>query len=227
MTNPYDPYAAQGGLPDPERNRADWLRANPGAAPVDPGQAQRQVAAHLGAAAPAPGVTDAQLGAQAYAQGAHAGLPAEDDQDTQMAQMRAQFEDMVRRVEAMERERALERQAHIAALGEPILERYAAGVRDKLHTHRAMHPGMQDHLSRVTRTGDQLYDAAHKAIASGANDLSEVAGLASQVERFITKTHPRTGAGNASHIDFSSVLYDLELMLEEAAKLAPGVLALV
>lgn len=218
MTNPYD-------APSPEANRAQWLADHPDASPVDAGTAAAETARQLGGAAPSPGVSGEALGRQMLDQGARAGLPAEDDHDAQMRAMAAQFEDMQQRIAAMERQRSLEHQAAIAALGEPILERYAKGIRDKMHVHQAMHPALgEEHFGRIKRTADKLYDAAQRTIRAGANDTHEVIGLANEIDRWVTKTHPRL-ASNAHHVDFSALLADLEMMLEEAAKLGGGVLA--
>ena len=217
MTNPYDPYSPF-AQPTPEQNRAAWLAANPGARPVDPAVAEEQVAANLGAGVPNPGVSGQQLGEQMAAQGAHAGLPAEDDHDAEMAAMRAIAEDQAKRLAFLEKAFTQQRQAYIAALGEPIVERYAKGVRDKLRTHLVMHPALAEHLEPRVRLADNLYEAARKAVSGGGNDFREVAAIAQEIDRYVTKTHGRVTGGSGSHVDFSALLYDLELMLEEAAK---------
>lgn len=225
-------YPPGAGVPSPEANRAQWA-AHLGGETISQARAAGDVARQLGGGAPAPGVSDADLGAQAAAAGAQAGvtpndgtLPHELQVEQEFARLRAQNEDMMARLAAMERERRLERQAHIAALGEPILERYAAGVRDKMRTHAVMHPALgHAHFGRALEASSALYEEAHRAIQSGGNDLAGVVQRAKEVERFVTRTHPRTVPGNAHHVDFSSVLYDLELMLEEAARLAPAIVA--
>lgn len=213
------------GMPDPEANREAWLAAHPGAAPVTPDAAAAAAAAQLGGAAPAPGMSDAEMAARIAAGGAAPGtLP----QESVYEQLMAQIKEMGERLGSMERERALERQAHIAALGEPILERYAKGVADKFGSLLAAHPGLgRDHFARPLRDAAALYEQAKNTIQSGANDLAPVRQLAASVERWITRTHPRTVPGGNTHRpDFSSILYDIEMILEEADRLAPAALAL-
>lgn len=215
-----------GVTPDPQRNREAWLAAHPGAAPVDPGAATQQVAAQLGAGAPGAGVPAETLGEQMAGQGATAGVQPQDGSlpyEDLVDQMLSELRDLRGQVEVMQEQRRQERAAAIAALGEPIVQRYANGVRDKLAAHLAANPGLgPDHFGRVLSAADQLSKAAADAISRGANDMGQVRSLAGVVDRWLTRTHPRTAPSHLGHVDFSSVAYDLELLLEEADRLAPA-----
>lgn len=217
-------YGQQPQQPDPDQNRREWLASHPGAEEVTPEAAQGQVASHIGAGTPDAGVSDAQLGAQMAAQGAAPGqLPHEDAMNALMEQIR-QLSDQVLTLQRRDHQRE---QAQIAALGEPILQRYANGLRDKLKAHMAANPGLgQDHFGPVIAAAEKLSQAAADAISRGANDLGQVHHAVNTVNRWLSKTHPRTAPAHLRHLDLGSVLYDLEKVAEEAARLAPGVLAL-
>lgn len=209
--------------PDPDANRREWLARHPEAAGVTADEAAAGVAEHLGAGAPGAGVADTSLGEQMAQHGAAAGLPHEDTMNALMKQV----QDLSEQMAWMQEQRARERQAAIAAMGEPILERYARGLRDKLKAHADANPGLgPDHLRQVIADADELLKQASLAIARGANDLGAVHSAASRVDRFLSKTHVRTAAAHLRHIDLSSVAYDLEMVVEEAARLVPGALAL-
>jgi hypothetical protein len=208
--------------PDPEANRAAWLAANPGAAPVSP---------HEAAAATDPGTRESvpsavPTGEAMAAAGAHAGLPHEATMDAEMAALRKMVESMGADLARITAERSQERQAAISALGEPILLRYAKAVQGGLHTAAVMHPAAAEHLAHVIADSDKLVDAASDAISTGANDLGAVATLASRIDRFITRKHPREVPGLARNMDLSTVAHHLEYLIEEGARLVPGALAL-
>jgi len=208
--------------PDPERNKQEWFAANPGAAPVSPQQAQ---------AATDPGTQESvpssvPTGEAMAAAGAHAGLPHEDTMNAEMEALRKMVESMGSDLARIQAERQQERQAAISALGEPILLRYAKAVQGGLHTAVAMHPAAAEHLAPAVANADKLVDAASDAISTGANDLGTVATLASRIDRFITRTHPREVPGLARNLDLSTVAHHLEYLIEEGARLVPGALAL-
>lgn len=206
-----------GGVPDPERNRQEYLAAHPEAQQATPGQAADQVAAQLGADAPQPGVSGDQLGAQMRAAGTSAGLPHEDAMNALMDQIRAlseQVQDM--RFHEYQRD-----QATIMALGEPLLQRYANGVRDKLAAHADANPGAgAEHFKPIIAHATNLASAAAEAIASGGNDLAKVNYLASILDRFFDRGHHRTAPGHIKHLDLGSAAYDLEQVITEASRLA-------
>lgn len=208
--------------PSPEANRAQWLAAHPEAAPVSAEDAQGEVASQLGAAAPGAGVSGEDLGAQMAAAGAKAGLPHEDVMDALMAEIKRLGEQVGN---LQERDRRRE-QAAIAALGEPILQRYANAVRDHLKALVAAHPGSAGHFGPTVTAAEKLATASSDAISRGANDLGQVMALAGQVDRFLTKGHHRLAPATLRQVDLSTVAHHLELMVEEASRLAPGVLAL-
>lgn len=205
--------------PDPAQNKAEWLAAHPGAGEVGADQAAAEVAAHLGAAAPDPGVSGSDLGAQMAAAGAQAGLPHEDVMDQLMAEIR-RLSDQVGFLQERDRQREA---AQIAALGEPILQRYANGIAAKLEAHQAANPGLgPDHFRNVRGAADSLVKAASQAISGGANDMGQVAYHAGQVDRWLSKTHKRTAPAHLAHLDLGAIEQDLEYLLDEVDRLTGG-----
>ncbi len=211
------------GFPsDPERNRQEWFAANPGAAPVSAERAAAATDPGTGEAVPSAVPTGEAMAAA----GAHAGLPHEATMDAEMAALRKLVESMGSDLARIQAERQGERQAAISALGEPILLRYAKAVQGGLHTAVAMHPAAAEHLAPALGDADKLVDAASDAISTGANDLGAVATLASRIDRFLTRKHPREVPGLARNMDLSTVAHHLEYLIEEGQRLVPGVLAL-
>lgn len=211
-----------GFQPDPATNRAQWLAAHPQAVQASAEQAAGEVASHLGAAAPGAGVTGEQLGQQMADAGAAAGLPHETVMDQLMAQVKAMGE-QIHMLQARDQQREA---AAIAALGEPILQRYANAVRDHLAATVAANPGSAEHFKTVLADAEKLSVASADAISRGANDLGQVASLASRIDRFLTRGHARTAPHTLRQVDLSTVAHHLEYLVEEAARLAPGMLAL-
>jgi hypothetical protein len=210
--------------PDPEQNRAEWLAAHPEAQQATQGEAAAQVASSLGAAAPDPGVSGDDLAAQMAAAGAQPGLPHEDVMNALMDQIRA-LSDQVGTLQRRDQQREA---AALAALGEPILQRYAKGIRDKLAAHEAANPGLgPDHFANVRQTADELVKATVAAVAEGANDLGRVRYHVDRVDRFLTKGHKRLAPSHLAHIDMSAVGQDLEYLVEEADRLTGGAVAIV
>lgn len=180
-------------------------------------QANEEVAQQLGAAAPGPGVSGEQLGAQMHAAGAAAGLPYEDQMNAAMEQIKA----LSQQVDALRQRDQAREQAQILALGEPILQRYANGVRDKLAAHQAANPGTDAHFAQPIKDAAALADAAAHAIARGANDLGTVRSYAARLDHFFARGHARTAAGPVAHADLSAAAADLEHVISEANRLAP------
>lgn len=208
--------------PDPAANRAEWLAAHPGAAPVNPEQAQAATDPGTGEAVP----SSVPTGEAMAAAGAHAGLPHEAAMDAEMAALKRLVESMGADLARIQAERAGERQAAIAAMGEPILVRYAKAVQAHLHTAVAMHPAAAEHLAPAVADADKLVDATSEAISNGANDLGAVATLAARIDRFLTRTHPRQVPVLARNLDLSTVAHHLEYLMDEGQRLVPGALAL-
>lgn len=210
-------------VPTPEQNRAAWLAAHPGAHQVSQAQAAGQVAAQIGAAAPDPGVSGDDLGAQMHAAGAVAGLPHEDVMNALMAQVQA-LSEQIGQLQIRDQQREA---AAIAALGEPILQRYANAVRDHLVAIAAANPGGAEHFKPAIDMASKLADVSSETISKGANDLGQVISLASRVDRFLARGHARTAPHMLRHLDLSTVAHHLEYLVEEAERLAPGALALI
>ena len=214
-----------GFTPDPEANRAAWLAAHPEAQQASQAQAAAQVAANLGGSAPDPGVSGDQLGQQMAAAGAQAGLPHEQVMDDEMAKLRAAVEAMGADLARIRVERQQERAAAIAALGEPILQRYANAVRDHLKATLAANPAGAEHFAGVIGASEKLSDVAADTISKGANDLGQVLTIASQIDRFISRGHVRTAPHMLRQVDLSTVQHHLDYLVEEAGRLS-GQLAL-
>lgn len=138
-------------------------------------------------------------------------LPAEDDQDRLMAEMRAMSE----RMQAMEAELGQAKSGYAAAvakLGPPEVATYGAAIRAKLVSLRDAHPDVPPgHFDAVLAATGPLAEASAEVIAGGGDVAavkSEVPDAVAAVERFITKTHPRT---SGKPVDFSALESDLEL----------------
>lgn len=208
--------------PDPERNKAEWFAANPGAQPVSAQQAHAATEPGAGEGVP----SSVPTGEAMAAAGAQAGLPHEDVMNAEMERLRKIVESMGADLARIQSERQGERNAAIAAMGEPLLVRYAKAVQGGLHTAVAMHPAGAEHLAPVVADADKLVETATDAISSGANDLGAVATLAARIDRFLTRTHPRQVPGLAANMDLSTVAHHLEHLIEEGQRLVPGALAL-
>jgi hypothetical protein len=216
--------------PDPERNRREWLAAHPQAGEVSPEEASAQVAAQLGGAAPDPGVSGEALGEQLARAGATAGvtprdgtLPHEDTVEAELNRLRAVVEGLGTQLQQVQTERQQERATAIAAMGEPILQRYANGIEAHLQAHEAASPALgMEHFKQVRGAAKQLTGATATAISEGANDMGRVRYHAAQIDRFLTRTHRRTAPAHAVHIDMSAVEQMLEYLLDEADRLAPS-----
>jgi polyhydroxyalkanoate synthesis regulator phasin len=211
-----DPAAGQ--VPDPAANREQWQRDHPDAGTVTQGQAQQQVADQLGGAAPAPGVSDQQLGQQMADAGATAGLPHESAMDAMMEEIR-RLSERVTQLQENDRQRTI---AVNAQLGPPELIARAEAVRDKINALVAANPGSSDHFRQLARDAEALARTSSDAIDRGANDLGQVNAFAARVDRFLNIGHKRTAPGHLAHVDLSAIAYDLELLIEEAQRLAPG-----
>lgn len=205
--------ASAGAQPDPAANRAQW---NPEGDTVDATSAAGQVADQLGAAAPAAGVSDSALGAQMAAAGATAGLPHETQMDALMEQVRK----MSAEIAYLQQQDAQREQTAVAALGEPILQRYAKGLHAKLQAVAAANPGSDDHFAQAIDDAANLVTASKQAISRGGNDLGQVHSLVSRLEHFLTHGHRRTAPGQVRHADLSAAEQDLEYAGQEANKLA-------
>jgi hypothetical protein len=204
--------------PDPEANRIQWKTDHPDAAEVSQDDAAASVAAQLGGAAPAAGVTDSDLGAQMASAGATAGLPYEDQMNAMMEQLRR----MSTEIDTLRQRDQQREQAQVMALGEPILQRYANGLRDKLAATVAANPGSDQHFAQALADAGALAEASSKAIARGANDLGTVRAYAGRLDHFFDRGHVRTAQGHVRHVDLSSAAHDLEQVISEAHRLQPG-----
>jgi hypothetical protein len=147
-------------------------------------------------------------------------LPAELENDKLMAEFKAMSE----RLNAMEAELGATKAGYAAAvakLGPPEVAVYGRAILDKLVSYRNAHPDLPPgHFDRVIEAARPLADASQQVI-DGTGHVSDVTGgltnVIDAVERFVTRTHPRT---SGKPIDFSALLSDLEYAAEAAAKIA-------
>jgi hypothetical protein len=147
-------------------------------------------------------------------------LPAEAEHDALMAEFKAMSE----RLAAMEGELSKTKSdyaAATAALGPPQVATYGKNILDKLVSYRNANPDLPaGHFDQVIAKAAPLAQAS-QAVIDGTGQVSDVTGqvqdVVDAVERFVTRTHPRT---NGKPIDFSALLTDLELALEAAGRTA-------
>lgn len=145
-------------------------------------------------------------------------LPAESQIDELMAQLRAQSEQLAAMGAALGSVQRQMEEAQ-AATGGPLTVRYAQGAADKLEAlgHQyPNHPLGLKHFDPAKAAASALVDAS-KLVVKGTGPVADVEKAAADVQKFISRTHRRLGG---SHIDWSAILDDVELAVEEAAKLA-------
>lgn len=145
-------------------------------------------------------------------------LPAETQIDAMMAQIKAQSEQLEAMGAALGSVQRQMAEAQ-AATGGPLTVRYAQGAADKLAAMAVQYPnhplGLK-HFDPAHEAAASLVDAS-KAVVKGGGPVADVEKAAAAVEKFISRTHKRLGG---VHIDWSAILDDVELAVEEAAKLA-------
>lgn len=146
-------------------------------------------------------------------------LPAEDDHDRLMAEMKAMSE----RLATMEGQLSQARSDYAAAtakLGPPEVATYARAIFDKLVSFRNAHPDLPGHFDRIIDRARPLADAAQNVL-EGRGHVSDVVAqledVVAAVERFVSRTHPRQ---SGKPIDFSALESDLEDAVDAAGKLA-------
>lgn len=195
--------------------------------PIEPGapaapltvQQQAQFAAQAAAQAaeaPSPAADQAATAAAMIAAERGPVLPAETQMDALMAALRAQsaqIDALTKQVGVMQQQ-AEERSA---AEGGPLVIRYAKAANDKLAATTAAHPDLgPGHFAAALGHAEALLSAATDLSKTGSG-LPAVQAAAGNLEKWLTKTHWRTGQ---KHIDFSALLDDIETAVEEAVKLA-------
>ena len=144
-------------------------------------------------------------------------LPAETQIDELMAQLKAQSEQLASMGAALSSVQRQMEEAQ-AASGGPLTVRYAQGAADKLAALAVQYPNQPagtKHFDPAHEAASALVSAS-KLVAKGAGPVADVEKAAAGVERFISRTHKRLGG---VHIDWSAILDDVELAVEEAAKL--------
>lgn len=143
-------------------------------------------------------------------------LPAEEAIDRMMALLKAQS-DQIEALQAQVGVMAKQSAEALAAHGGPMVTRYAKGAQDKITAHVAANPDVpQGHFVPLQEFAGQLWDAA-EAMAKGNGALADVEKAAGAVTRFINRTHVKL---SGKHIDWSTVIDDVETVVDEAIKLA-------
>lgn len=170
-----------------------------------------EVTAHAQGATPDPVAAAAGTAAAMTERGPT--LPAEEELNSFMARMQADYARMAAELETLKTQQA---QA-LAGAGGPLTVRYAQGAADKVAALVAAHPDApQGHFAALTAAAEKLHAEA-QAVAKGGGALGVLQDAAAAVERFALKTHPRAWR---RHIDWSAILDDAETAAAEAVKLA-------
>jgi hypothetical protein len=219
MTTPGYP----GAVPDPEANRAQWQADHPGAAPVTAQQAQDATDPGTLEGVPSTLPTGEDMVAAQQAAGVAGPLPYEEQMNAAMEQIRL-LAGEVERLQQRDIQRTVALQAQ---LGPPPLEGYSQYIVDALKAHQAANPALGSaHYGQAVDNAEQLVKAAHAAIGGGGNDLGRVRYYAGQLDRFLSRTHPRA-KGAYSNPDHSAVEQALEYVIDEADRLTGHELATI
>ena len=144
-------------------------------------------------------------------------LPAEERIDELMAQLRAQSEALA---SVQGQLGVLQRQQEEAqaAAGGPLTVRYAQGAADKLAALVAARPDHADgHFAPAIDAAQALADGAAAVAKGNPKVVDDVKGAADAVLKFISRTHAKSGG---QPLDWSAIVDDVELAVEEALKLA-------
>jgi hypothetical protein len=154
-------------------------------------------------------------------------LPAEQQMDQMMAQVKAMSDQLAAQagqIEVMQRAEA----QRVAESGGPLVLRYAQSVKDHLLAHAIAHPD----LGAVTKDGDGYRVAGHfagviadadrlvatvKDLVDGKSSTGPVHDAADAVDRFIERGHRRL---TGKHVDFGAAGQALEYVRDEASKAA-------
>lgn len=170
--------------------------------------------AQQAAASPSPAAQQAATVAQMNERGP--ALPAESEMDKVMALLKAQADQisaLTSQVGVMQKQAD---EATAASGGPPVI-RYAQAVADKVDALKAAHPDLgKDHFDVPAQAAGDLVTAATTLSKEGGSS-QPVEAAAGTLERWLTKTHWRTGR---KFIDFSAVLDDVGTAVDEALKLA-------
>jgi hypothetical protein len=105
------------------------------------------------------------------------------------------------------------------AAGAPDVVKYADAVRDRLQNAADLSGMPKEHWAGVLETAGQLSDAARTAVQD--QDGSGLGKGIAAVERWVSRTHPRTSNQRIEH--FPAVLADLDELVSAAERIAPAV----
>jgi hypothetical protein len=187
------------------------------AEPDDGARARLEAAAvELTEQTPNPAAAAAGVNAQLTERGP--ALPAESEYDALMDMLRKQAE----QIQALSGQvgnlkKAADEKA--AETGGPPVLRYAQAVADRLAATAVAHPDLgADHFAHPLAAAEQLIAQARQLHTGEVSDPAGVHNAAARLERWITRTHPRT---SAKHVEtLSTVADDLEQVRDEADKVA-------
>jgi hypothetical protein len=175
---------------------------------------------------------------------AGAPLPAEEAQNAAMQAMQDQFSALLHQLQAQGQTiEGLQRQLQsvaagaAAAQGDPLIVRYAKGVRDKVYSHAVANADLgtvrqvqvigedgqpvlrqqaDGHFAGPAAVADKLVAAA-EAAAAGTGPAKAAGDLAGELGRWFERGH---GRASNKHVDFSAAADDAEAVQDEAARLA-------
>lgn len=176
---------------------------------VTPGEATAAAAEQLAAAAAAAPSGDAGPSIEAMqAQAREVLLPMERRIDAMMAQFEATRAESARQIAELQAQLASAK----ASAGPPAVEQYANGVATLIKAHADANPDLgAEPFAAALDAAAKLQAAASEAVTS--RDPAQVTQLAGQLEKWAARFRGK-------HLDFSSLLADLELLDEAAARLA-------
>ena len=146
-------------------------------------------------------------------------LPMEQKIDDLVAKFSAESAEQGALIRALQAQLAGAQQA----AGVPDVVKYAEAVRDRLQNAADLSGMPKEHWAGVLETAGTLADAAKQAVQD--RDGSGLDKGVAAVERFITRTHPRTSNQRIEH--FPAVMADLDELLSAAERIAPAVAAAV
>lgn len=172
-------------------------------------EAQAAAAEQLAAqAAASPGVDAGESVEQMQASQREVLLPMEQQIQDMMAAFQAQQAQMAAQIAQLQNQLATAQ----AGIGPPAVEQYAQGIATLLKAHADANPDVgRDTFKPALEAADKLKAAATAAVTS--RDTADMEKIAGEVRQWV-------GRFRGKHLDWSSVLADLDLLGEAAVRLA-------
>jgi hypothetical protein len=141
-------------------------------------------------------------------------LPMESKIDDLVAKFAAESKTQAAQIRALQAQLSGAQQA----AGVPDVQKYADAVRDRLANAAELSGMPGEHWAPVLEQAGKLATAAKQAVQD--QDGSGLEKGMAAVERWITRTHPRTSSQTIEH--FPAVLSDLDELATAAERLAPA-----